>query len=133
MNNYHAYPAHAAFGGYKQSGIGRETHKMMLDHYQQTKNMWSATTPTSLGSSEPIQRSRSAPARTGRTSPQRQAKAAKLSPGLFVSGQGPDPGRDRAAGDAPPPTARATKSVLTSGRPADGGACGRAPGTLKVS
>lgn len=39
VNNYHAYPAHAAFGGYKQSGIGRETHKMMLDHYQQTKNM----------------------------------------------------------------------------------------------
>jgi aldehyde dehydrogenase len=33
------YPAHAAFGGYKQSGIGRETHKMMLDHYRQTKNM----------------------------------------------------------------------------------------------
>ncbi|MGJ7909057.1 aldehyde dehydrogenase family protein [Actinopolyspora sp. H202] len=39
VNNYHSYPAHAAFGGYKQSGIGRETHKMMLGHYQQTKNM----------------------------------------------------------------------------------------------
>lgn len=39
VNNYHAYPAHAAFGGYKQSGIGRENHKMMLDHFQQTKNM----------------------------------------------------------------------------------------------
>ena len=39
VNNYHAYPAHAAFGGYKQSGIGRETHRMMLHHYQQTKNM----------------------------------------------------------------------------------------------
>jgi aldehyde dehydrogenase len=38
-NCYHAYPAHAAFGGYKRSGIGRETHKMMLDHYQQTKNL----------------------------------------------------------------------------------------------
>ncbi len=38
-NCYHAYPAHAAFGGYKQSGVGRETHKMMLDHYQQTKNL----------------------------------------------------------------------------------------------
>jgi aldehyde dehydrogenase len=38
-NCYHAYPAHAAFGGYKKSGIGRETHKMMLDHYQQTKNV----------------------------------------------------------------------------------------------
>ncbi len=36
---YHAYPAHAAFGGYKRSGIGRETHRMMLDHYQQTKNL----------------------------------------------------------------------------------------------
>ncbi|WP_411899831.1 aldehyde dehydrogenase family protein, partial [Salmonella enterica] len=36
-NCYHAYPEHAAFGGYKQSGIGRETHKMMLEHYQQTK------------------------------------------------------------------------------------------------
>ena len=39
VNNYHAYPAHAAFGGYKSSGIGRENHKMMLDHYQQTKNL----------------------------------------------------------------------------------------------
>jgi aldehyde dehydrogenase len=39
MNCYHLYPAHAAFGGYKKSGVGRETHKMMLDHYQQTKNM----------------------------------------------------------------------------------------------
>jgi aldehyde dehydrogenase len=39
VNNYHAYPAHAAFGGYKQSGVGRENHKMMLDHYQQTKNL----------------------------------------------------------------------------------------------
>src|SRR6201991_1028769 len=38
-NCYHAYPAHAAFGGYKESGIGRENHKMMLDHYQQTKNL----------------------------------------------------------------------------------------------
>src|SRR6476646_5513457 len=38
-NCYHAYPAHAAFGGYKQSGIGRENHKVMLDHYQQTKNL----------------------------------------------------------------------------------------------
>ncbi|CAA0123517.1 Long-chain-aldehyde dehydrogenase [Halioglobus japonicus] len=39
MNCYHAYPAHAAFGGYKKSGIGRETHKMALEHYQQTKNL----------------------------------------------------------------------------------------------
>lgn len=38
-NCYHHYPAHAAFGGYKKSGVGRENHKMMLDHYQQTKNM----------------------------------------------------------------------------------------------
>ena len=38
-NCYHLYPAHAAFGGYKQSGIGRETHLMMLRHYQQTKNL----------------------------------------------------------------------------------------------
>ncbi len=41
VNNYHSYPAHAAFGGYKNSGIGRETHKMMLNHYQQTKNVFS--------------------------------------------------------------------------------------------
>ena len=39
VNCYHAYPAHAAFGGYKKSGIGRETHKMALQHYQQTKNL----------------------------------------------------------------------------------------------
>ncbi len=38
-NCYHLYPAHAAFGGYKQSGVGRETHKMMLSHYTQTKNI----------------------------------------------------------------------------------------------
>ncbi len=39
INCYHAYPAHAAFGGYKKSGVGRETHKMALEHYQQTKNL----------------------------------------------------------------------------------------------
>jgi 5-carboxymethyl-2-hydroxymuconic-semialdehyde dehydrogenase len=49
VNNYHAYPAHAAFGGYKQSGIGRETHKMMLDHYQQTKNVLVSYSPRPLG------------------------------------------------------------------------------------
>jgi len=48
-NCYHAYPAHAAFGGYKQSGIGRETHKMMLDHYQQTKNMLVSYSEKKLG------------------------------------------------------------------------------------
>ncbi|MEU8278990.1 aldehyde dehydrogenase [Microbispora bryophytorum] len=48
-NCYHAYPAHAAFGGYKQSGIGRETHKMMLDHYQQTKNLLVSYSPSKLG------------------------------------------------------------------------------------
>ena len=48
-NCYHAYPAHAAFGGYKGSGIGRETHKMMLDHYQQTKNLLVSYSPDSLG------------------------------------------------------------------------------------
>ncbi|WP_417259701.1 aldehyde dehydrogenase [Celeribacter sp.] len=49
VNNYHAYPAHAAFGGYKQSGVGRENHKMMLDHYQQTKNMLVSYNPNKLG------------------------------------------------------------------------------------
>ncbi len=48
-NCYHAYPAHAAFGGYKQSGIGRENHKMMLDHYQNTKNMLVSYSPKKLG------------------------------------------------------------------------------------
>ncbi|MDF1485274.1 aldehyde dehydrogenase family protein [Ramlibacter sp. H39-3-26] len=48
-NCYHAYPAHAAFGGYKQSGIGRETHKMMLDHYQQTKNVLVSYSQQPLG------------------------------------------------------------------------------------
>ena len=48
-NCYHLYPAHAAFGGYKQSGIGRENHKMMLDHYQQTKNMLVSYSPKALG------------------------------------------------------------------------------------
>ncbi|MGO9392271.1 aldehyde dehydrogenase [Rhodoblastus sp.] len=48
-NCYHAYPAHAAFGGYKESGIGRETHKMMLDHYQQTKNLLVSYSPKALG------------------------------------------------------------------------------------
>jgi aldehyde dehydrogenase len=49
VNNYHAYPAHAAFGGYKASGIGRENHKMMLDHYQQTKNMLVSYSDQALG------------------------------------------------------------------------------------
>lgn len=48
-NCYHAYPAHAAFGGYKESGIGRETHKVMLDHYQQTKNLLVSYTEQKLG------------------------------------------------------------------------------------
>ncbi len=48
-NCYHAYPAHAAFGGYKESGIGRETHKVMLDHYQQTKNLLVSYSPKKLG------------------------------------------------------------------------------------
>ena len=48
-NCYHAYPAHAAFGGYKSSGIGRETHKMMLDHYQQTKNLLISYSESKLG------------------------------------------------------------------------------------
>ena len=48
-NCYHAYPAHAAFGGYKQSGVGRENHKMMLDHYQQTKNMLVSYSAKKLG------------------------------------------------------------------------------------
>ena len=49
INCYHLYPAHAAFGGYKQSGIGRENHKMMLTHYQQTKNMLVSYSPKKLG------------------------------------------------------------------------------------
>jgi aldehyde dehydrogenase len=48
-NCYHLYPAHAAFGGYKQSGVGRENHLMMLDHYQQTKNMLVSYSPDKLG------------------------------------------------------------------------------------
>ena len=48
-NCYHAYPAHAAFGGYKESGIGRETHKAMLEHYQQTKNLLVSYSDQALG------------------------------------------------------------------------------------
>jgi len=48
-NCYHLYPAHAAFGGYKESGIGREGHKVMLDHYQQTKNLLVSYSPKKLG------------------------------------------------------------------------------------
>jgi aldehyde dehydrogenase len=49
VNNYHAYPAGAAFGGYKSSGIGRENHAMMLDHYQQTKNLLVSYSENKLG------------------------------------------------------------------------------------
>ena len=49
INCYHLYPAHAAFGGYKKSGFGRETHKMMLDHYQQTKNLLVSYDPNPMG------------------------------------------------------------------------------------
>ncbi|NVJ18473.1 aldehyde dehydrogenase [Myxococcus sp. AM010] len=48
-NCYHIYPAHAAFGGYKQSGIGRENHRKMLDHYQQTKNLLVSYSPKAMG------------------------------------------------------------------------------------
>ncbi|MES2064340.1 MAG: aldehyde dehydrogenase family protein [Bacteroidota bacterium] len=49
VNNYHAYPAHAPFGGYKKSGFGRENHKMMLEHYRQTKNMLISYNKNKLG------------------------------------------------------------------------------------
>lgn len=49
VNCYHDYPAHAPFGGYKKSGIGRENHKMMLDHYRQTKNMLISYSKDKLG------------------------------------------------------------------------------------
>ena len=49
VNCYHAYPAHAPFGGYKKSGFGRETHKMMLGHYRQTKNMLISYSKQKLG------------------------------------------------------------------------------------
>jgi aldehyde dehydrogenase len=49
VNSYHAYPAHAPFGGYKKSGFGRETHKMMLNHYRQTKNMLISYDKNKLG------------------------------------------------------------------------------------
>lgn len=49
VNAYHLYPAHAAFGGYKKSGIGRENHKMMLDHYQQTKCVLTSYNPNAMG------------------------------------------------------------------------------------
>ncbi|HAY43092.1 MAG TPA: 5-carboxymethyl-2-hydroxymuconate semialdehyde dehydrogenase [Micrococcaceae bacterium] len=49
VNQYHAYPAHSAFGGYKSSGIGRENHLMMLDHYQQTKNLLVSYSEDKLG------------------------------------------------------------------------------------
>ena len=49
LNCYHAYPAHAPFGGYKQSGFGRETHKMMLAHYRQTKNILTSYDQNKLG------------------------------------------------------------------------------------
>jgi aldehyde dehydrogenase len=48
-NCYHLYPAHAAFGGYKQSGVGRENHRMMLEHYQQTKNLLVSYNPKPMG------------------------------------------------------------------------------------
>jgi aldehyde dehydrogenase len=49
VNCYHLYPAHASFGGYKQSGLGRETHKMMLSHYTQTKNILTSYDPNPMG------------------------------------------------------------------------------------
>ncbi len=58
-NCYHLYPAHAAFGGYKKSGIGRENHKMMLDHYQQTKNMLVSYSPTRRSASSELTRKQS--------------------------------------------------------------------------
>mgnify|MGYP002759574645 FL=1 len=49
VNHYHNYPAHSAFGGYKHSGIGRENHLMMLEHYQQTKNLLVSYSDEALG------------------------------------------------------------------------------------
>ena len=61
-NCYHAYPAHATFGGYKESGVGRETHKMMLDHYQQTKNLLVSYDANKLGFFSSSARARASPA-----------------------------------------------------------------------
>ena len=49
VNNYNNLPAHAPFGGYKKSGVGRETHKMMLDHYTQKKNIFISLSEKPLG------------------------------------------------------------------------------------
>ena len=65
VNCYHVYPPHAAFGGYKQSGFGRETHKMALDHYQQTKNLLVSYAEKAQGSSDGIEPDH----RPGRSSP----------------------------------------------------------------
>ncbi len=53
-NCYHQYPAHAAFGGYKSSGVGRENHRMMLDHYSQTKCLLVSYDPKPSASSRPM-------------------------------------------------------------------------------
>lgn len=49
INNYNSLPAHTPFGGYKKSGIGRETHKVMLDHYTQMKNIFVSLTEDKMG------------------------------------------------------------------------------------
>jgi acyl-CoA reductase-like NAD-dependent aldehyde dehydrogenase len=49
VNNYHNLPAHAPFGGYKKSGIGRETHKVILEHYTQLKNIYISLTESKFG------------------------------------------------------------------------------------
>ena len=77
-NCYHAYPAHAAFGGYKQSGIGRENHKMMLDHYQQTKNLLVSYCTKRWASSNCVTRLDCAPAIGARLSTSSARHAAAL-------------------------------------------------------
>jgi len=84
-NCYHDYSAHAAFGGYKQSGIGRETHKMMLDHYQQTKNMLVSYSPKKAGLLLRLRQpggrlAPRTPATGGRLAPRTPATGGRLAP-----------------------------------------------------
>ena len=82
-NCYHLYPAHAAFGGYKTSGVGRENHKMMLDHYSQTKNLLVSYDPKRSGSSRPAMTERVGVTAAGRRDdppPGGEARAARLPP-----------------------------------------------------
>jgi hypothetical protein len=111
-NCHHAYPAHAAFGGCRQSGIGRETHKMMLDHYQQAKNLLVSYSENKLGLFQAG--GRTAPARPAAVPGRRVPRRAGGHPWPSSPASPPPPRRSSSSSGCGPVTAPSCSTSLAA-------------------